>query len=109
VRPILRIMFRGWCCCPSRGFFGFAFYTLRCEAEFYPHYAACHFLWPDGPGWGHSTQAGDPGGAYGRGAALRGAEVESAVVFMGIPYARPPLGGIALGRSRKPRHAMDRK
>jgi para-nitrobenzyl esterase len=66
------------------------FLYVKARGGFYPSYAAATFsrlLAP--PSGGHA--AGDLV-AQTEGGALRGAADGSAIVFMGIPYARPPVG-----------------
>jgi para-nitrobenzyl esterase len=66
------------------------FLYLRVRGGFYPSYAAASFSKLSAPDAG-SHAAGDLVAQTETGP-LRGTSVGSAIVFMGIPYARPPVG-----------------
>jgi para-nitrobenzyl esterase len=68
---------------------------LEVRRGFYPSYAAATFSNLSAPGEG-GRAAGDAV-AQTEAGALRGTSVGSAIVFMGIPYARPPVGGLRWG------------
>src|ERR1017187_4972268 len=74
---------------------------LKVRGGFYPSYPAASFSNLSAPGVG-SNPAGDLVVRTESGS-LRGTSVESAVAFMGIPYARPPVGEL---RWEAPQPAM---
>jgi para-nitrobenzyl esterase len=77
------------------------FLYLELRGGFYPSYAPATFSNLSAPGaGGHAT--GDLVAKIQAGA-LRGTSVGSAIVFMGIPYARPPVGEL---RWESPQPAM---
>ena len=68
------------------------FLYVEVRHGFYRSYAAANFSTLSAPGAGGHV-AGDLAAQTEEGV-LRGTSVGSAIVFMGIPYARPPLGGL---------------